>query len=500
MSLLLDEKVKNYLLQHQIISVDLLSIAQEECHFRQISLIQALMNLNFVPSQNLTEILTGFHGYPSVDLSKESIVLDQPLGAIWRDLEALQAFPFRWDQQEIHIAFSDPLNPVFPETLPRLFPQKRIVYYQGDSNQIAQYLLWHRPQPTWEQLEVQDWIQEILIQAVQKGASDIHIFPDGSLGWVRLRIHGLLRPLFPIHPSRLLSIGIRLKILSELDIGETRLPQNGHFHQSIGKQLYDFRVSFHPTVGGESIVIRVLNRELYAMGLDNLGFFPEQVEQLRQLVQKPQGLILVSGPTGSGKTTTLYALMQEINGKERHLITLEEPIELHWPGIRQTPIAEKGPLSFSVGLRSILRHDPDVILIGEIRDSETAQMAVRASLTGHLVLATIHARDLSSIPGRLIDLGADPALLADQITALISQNLRMVPCGSCRSSSGPLSGIPCSFCFGGGNRRQVQAQIVLLSSEMRQAIAQQNWNQLQERLPSTFSPSHSPLGDLPNPI
>src|SRR5688572_23903018 len=264
-------------------------------------------------------------------------------------------------------------------------------------------------------------------------ATDIHIEPLDDVIRVRYRIDGLLTdgPSFPkTAQSALIS---RVKILANLDIADMRLPQDGRTRLKFGGRSIDLRVSTFPTLHGEDIVLRILDRGRIVLQLDKLGIEADDLLLFRTALQKPHGLIPVTGPTGSGKTTTLYAALAELNTGDRAIITLEDPIEYEMQGIRQSQVNVRAGLTFASGLRSILRHDPNVILVGEIRDEETMQIALSASLTGHLVLTTLHTTTAAGTIPRLLDMGAEPFVLASAVNMFVSQRLVRVLCPNCKA-------------------------------------------------------------------
>lgn len=276
-------------------------------------------------------------------------------------------------------------------------------------------------------------VDDILRRGVELGATDIHIEPLDDVIRVRYRIDGLLTdgPSFPKSAqSALIS---RVKILATLDIADSRLPQDGRTRLKFGGRSIDLRVSTFPTLHGEDIVLRILDRGRVVLQLDKLGIEADDLLLLRTALQKPHGLIPVTGPTGSGKTTTLYAALSELNTGDRAIITLEDPIEYEMPQIRQSQVNVRAGLTFASGLRSILRHDPNVILVGEIRDEETMQIALSASLTGHLVLTTLHTTTAAGTIPRLLDMGAEPFVIASAVTMFVSQRLIRVLCPSCKT-------------------------------------------------------------------
>lgn len=282
-----------------------------------------------------------------------------------------------------------------------------------------------------EEAPVIKLVNRIILDAVQQGTSDIHIEPLENRLRIRYRIDGVCHESHE-PPKRLQGAIIsRLKIMSGMDIAERRIPQDGRIKMKImGKEL-DFRVNSLPGIHGESVVLRILDKESVQLGLEQIGFLPDLKAQFDQLIHRPNGIILVTGPTGSGKTTTLYSALQEINTPDRKLITIENPVEYQLEGINQMQVNEDIGLDFSLGLRSILRQSPDVILVGEIRDVETAEIAIRAALTGHLVFSTLHTNDAPSAVNRLVDLGVNPYLISSSVQAIMAQRLVRRICDHC---------------------------------------------------------------------
>ena len=281
-------------------------------------------------------------------------------------------------------------------------------------------------------------LDSILLSAMQRRASDIHIEAADRSTRVKLRVDGILVPAMEPLDIRLHApLVSRLKVMSDLDIAERRVPQDGSFRMRLERKTVDFRVSILPSVFGESVVIRILDREAISTGvstlrLDRLGFNEEDLKRFRRAITKPYGMVLVTGPTGSGKTTTLYAAITEMNIKEDKLITIEDPVEYQFPGVVQIPVNEKKGLTFARGLRSILRHDPDKIMVGEIRDSETAQIAIQSALTGHLVLTTVHANNVFDVIGRFASMGIDAYNFLAALNCVLAQRLVRMVCQSCR--------------------------------------------------------------------
>lgn len=277
-------------------------------------------------------------------------------------------------------------------------------------------------------------LNALLTQAARDGASDIHIEPYERHSSVRFRVDGTLREV--VQPNRALHAALisRLKIMAELDISEKRLPQDGRISLRIGTRAMDVRVSTLPSAHGERAVLRLLDKGQDKLTLEAVGMQGEVLVQLQKLIAQPHGIILVTGPTGSGKTTTLYAALSRLDAGRSNIMTVEDPIEYELPGIGQTQVNAKIDLTFAKALRAILRQDPDVIMIGEIRDFETAQIAIQASLTGHLVLATLHTNDAASAVTRLADMGVEPFLLSSSLLGVLAQRLVRKLCVTCRGT------------------------------------------------------------------
>ncbi len=277
----------------------------------------------------------------------------------------------------------------------------------------------------------------IIRQAIQEGASDIHIEPEETLLGMRLRMDGMLHEISSL-PKHLQSpIISRVKILADLNIAERRVPQDGRFTIKMEGKRVDIRVSTIPTIYGENVVLRLLDVSSAMLSLDKLGFSGATLEKYNKLIMSPHGLILVTGPTGSGKTTTLYASLDKINTVEKNIVTIEDPVEYKLKGIRQIQVDAKADLTFANGLRSILRQDPNIIMVGEIRDFETAQIAVQAALTGHLVFATLHTNDAAGAVTRLIDMGIEPFLVSSSVAGILAQRLVRKICPDCKEKYAP---------------------------------------------------------------
>ncbi|WP_079988676.1 type II secretion system ATPase GspE [Candidatus Protochlamydia sp. W-9] len=277
----------------------------------------------------------------------------------------------------------------------------------------------------------------ILTEAIQQGASDIHFEPSENGMRVRYRIDGVLQNRHAPSQDYQTQLLTRIKVMSKLDIAEHRLPQDGRIKLRMGRREVDFRVSTVPIAGGERIVLRILDKGNVLLGLDKIGMLPSVFEQFQKLVSLPEGIVLVTGPTGSGKTTTLYSAICDMTNDEINIMTIEDPVEYNLRGIAQIGVHHKIKLDFATGLRHILRQDPDVIMVGEIRDKETAEIAIQAALTGHLVLSTLHTNDAPSAITRLVDMGIEPYLLSSCIVGVLAQRLVRRICSDCKETYEP---------------------------------------------------------------
>ena len=277
----------------------------------------------------------------------------------------------------------------------------------------------------------------LLMDAVKRGASDIHFEPEFAFLRIRYRIDGVLQQVRSLHKSYWPGVAVRLKVISGMDIAETRAPQDGRLSMNLCGRPIDFRVSAHPTIHGENIVLRVLDRERSIIPLERMGLRTSTLEQLQLMMTRPEGILIVTGPTGSGKTTTLYSLLSHQNTEAVNIMTLEDPVEYPVTQMRQTSVAEVNKVDFANGIRSIMRQDPDIILVGEVRDSDTATMAFRAAMTGHQVFTTLHTNSALGAFPRLLDIGISPDIMAGNIIGVVAQRLVRVLCPHCKESAKP---------------------------------------------------------------
>ena len=332
------------------------------------------------------------------------------------------------------------------------------------------------------------FIDSTLEEAVKVGASDVHIEPNEKNVTVRYRIDGDLHEQSTFDISFFPAISTRIKILSDIDIAEKRIPQDGHITKIIEGEKYDFRVSTLPTIHGEKFAIRVLDKKIFSLSLQELNFSEEVNETIGKILQHPHGIVLLTGPTGSGKTTTLYSFIRQLNKPNVNIVTIEDPVEFSMESINQIQVNNKADLTFASSLRSILRQDPDIIMVGEIRDEETAQIAIRAAITGHLVLSTLHTNEAPGAVTRLIDMGVESYLVSDALVAVISQRLLKRLCPHCRK---PVMTTPdqrkalglkedamiyeangCPYCNNTGYRGRLAVhEIMYLNDDLREVIS-----------------------------
>jgi type IV pilus assembly protein PilB len=429
---------------------------------------QALIDNGFVDEGGFYQVIADALGTDFIDLS-ETEIAPEILRLIPAGLARLhQALPIDVDDNTLRIALLDPLDLRASEDLrfalgkdvrivvaPSEQVESRIrLYYGADSSSIEEVL--KQLGDTGELLAVDDWagrastveaeanatpiirfVDLILFQAIQDRASDIHFEPFEDEFKIRYRLDGALYEMAPAPRNLALSIISRVKVMANMNIAERRLPQDGRIQKNIGGRIVDLRVSTLPTQFGESVVLRVLDRSTVNLDLEALGLPASIHDALIEIIHRPNGIFIVTGPTGSGKTTTLYSCLRRINTIESKLLTAEEPVEYDLEGIVQVPVNEATGLTFARALRAFLRQDPDHIMVGETRDLETAQIAIQASLTGHLVFTTLHTNDAPGAITRLIDMGVEPFLISSTLEAVLGQRLIRTICPACRATYQP---------------------------------------------------------------
>jgi len=370
-------------------------------------------------------------------------------------LKQIKAVPIDVRFDKVVIAAENPVDWNVKNYFQRIFPDLQLEFVLAHKDDIEKVikLLENRQQisqlkaeikrelkgeeTSYEQSAVMRLIQYILKVSIEKRASDIHIEPEEDGAIVRIRIFGTLYEQWDLEEDIYNAVVSRIKVEANMDVSEKRKPQDGSFSMEIGGNHFDFRVSTLPTVWGESVVIRILDKRNILKRLDDIGISPKNLEIFKQGLRKPNGIFLVTGPTGSGKSTTLYASLHEIAGVDKKVITVEDPVEYKLRGIQQVNVNPKAGLTFASALRSILRQDPDIIMIGEIRDVETLEIAIKAALTGHLVLSTLHTNDSVSAISRMVDMGAEPYLVAASLVGVEAQRLVKTICPYCKTTYKP---------------------------------------------------------------
>ena len=446
-----------------IITPDQLEIALVEQKNSREQPGRILVRLGFVTEAIIHDVIGGVFGQTRVDL--QSIVADSEAIAMIPEEMArrLRVVPVSYDapRRVLKVALADTFDIVAldrisahlggaAEVVPVLAAEADIensidrfygyeLSVDGILNEIETGELDYRSlaaQSNEYSQPVVRLVNALLSDAVKRGASDIHFEPEQGFLRFRYRIDGVLRQVRSLHKNYWSALAVRVKVMAGLDIAESRLPQDGRISLSMSGRQVDFRVSTLPTLHGENIVLRVLDRQKGIVALDQLGLGEADLAALKGMVERPEGLILVTGPTGSGKTTTLYSILQYLNSESVNIMTLEDPVEYPTSMIRQTSANAAARLGFADGIRSILRQDPDIILVGEIRDEDTAAMAVRAAMTGHQVFTTLHSNSAVGAIPRLLDIGVRPEILAGNIIGAIAQRLVRKLCNECKQGTG----------------------------------------------------------------
>ncbi len=333
------------------------------------------------------------------------------------------------------------LKTIVEETLDRIREQELTLERDEEDNEEDERI----SVDVIEEEPVVRFVNSLLAQALADNVSDIHVEPSKNLMRVRMRVDGRLREVPSPDKKMFLPIVSRIKILAGIDIARTRTPQDGRFNIRESNREVGVRVSTFPTIHGEKVVLRLLDKSTALYGIDNLGFLRDDKEKIKSVLKRPYGFILSTGPTGSGKSTTLYAILNFINSSEKNIITIEDPVEYTLDGLAQAQVNPRAGMTFETGLRSILRQDPDIIMVGEIRDRETANIAVHSALTGHLVLSTLHTNDAASAVTRLVEMGIEPFLVTSSVSCVIGQRLLRKICPECKESYYPTPSVHKTF-------------------------------------------------------
>ncbi|WP_410771109.1 GspE/PulE family protein [Fontibacillus sp. BL9] len=506
------KRLGELLLESGIITDSQLQTALEEQRSTKKKLGDVLLSQGVLTEHQLIEVLEFQLGIPHVTLSRFQI--DPKLSQIIPETMAkrYQVMPIRVDGRKLMVAMADPLDlfviddlrmstgfTIEPAIISRGELQRgiaRLYGLQDSMNEMIKDLANGDGSLEVEQSVITDedspvvrLVQQMIEQAVRLGASDIHVDPMETQVAIRYRIDGMLRSERSIPKSMQGVIIARLKILGNLNIAERRLPQDGRIKMTVDGKGIDIRLSSLPTVHGEKIVMRLLDLAAGVKGIDRLGMTEYNLGLFRRMIEKQHGIVLLTGPTGSGKTTTLYSALQHLNREETNIITVEDPVEYMLEGVNQMQVHTAAGLTFAKGLRSILRQDPNVIMVGEIRDFETAEIAIRASLTGHLVFSTLHTNDAVSTVVRLRDMGVEPYLISSSLVGVVAQRLVRCICPDCKAPYTPdmqekiylerigikaetlYRGKGCGTCGKSGYRgRMAIHEVLMVDDELRTAV------------------------------
>lgn len=510
-------RIGDRLVSMGLITEDQLNVALQEKKLSGKMLGTVLVELGFIDESTLTSFLAESSGFDVFD-PKHTIVDGDALAKIEKkDALKLQVLPISFSETEVCVAMADPYDVVVLDTLRRFFPKgaqiKPLVTTPGTLSEAidAAYGYASSINDILKELEsgeastdlsglaeeqaythpIVRLVNALVFEAVKTGCSDLHFEPEENFVRLRNRKDGVLYTAQILHKQHWSGISQRLKIMSNMNIADKLAPQDGRFSMNVGGREADFRVSSLPTVHGENIVLRILDKSQSIMPLEKLGFSPENLARIRSAQSRPEGIVIVTGPTGSGKSTSLYSMLNEINDVECNIQTLEDPVEYSIPMLRQTPVRE-GILEFADGIKALLRQDPDIIFIGEIRDGTTAEMALKAAMTGHQVYTTLHTNDSFGAIPRLLDLGLKPGMVAGAIIAVFAQRLVRRLCKECREEYtasekecailGVDASSPprvfrahqggCQTCAGKGFKGRVAiAEILLMDEELDEVIA-----------------------------
>lgn len=506
--------VEQILLTNGVIEQDDLDYAKEIASDRGITLKQALIQENIIDETQYLQAKAQEFGVQFVDLNKMGINPHAVKYLPEKMARKHQLIPFDVNTQtnQISIAMKNPLDILALDDV-KIASGMSVEAFLASDGEIAKAI--NNNYTSSEDVEkaitefnesdisigkksniesanvanapVVRMVNSIISDAVKSGTSDIHIEAMEDRVRVRFRIDGDLKEVMTLEKNVLSALITRIKILGRMDISERRIPQDGRVETVIDDRPIDLRISVLPTVHGEKAVLRILDRNGLVVGKDQLGFTPKNLELFDKIIKAPEGMILLTGPTGSGKTTTLYAVLKELNNIKKNIITLEDPVEYRLDGINQVQINSKAGMTFASGLRSILRQDPDIVMLGEIRDGETAQIAVRAAITGHVVLSTLHTNDSVSTIARLVDMGIETYMVSSAVVGIIAQRLIKKICPRCKEYYIPsmeemillgmespnylCRGKGCNFCGGSGYAgRTAIHEILVVDREIRNMV------------------------------
>ncbi len=446
-------EIVHLLLKEGIITEKMLEYARREAQMSGLNIEKALIKLELVTEEDIVKVRANALGIPYMDLS-DYIVDPEIIAMVPKEVcKKFNLVPLFKIGKSITVGMVDPQDIVALDQLRRICKIDTVdpvlVSERGVKRLLdACFGIGSSIDDIVKSIDNEDivggksdvgsgaplvkLVNIIIAQAVKDHASDIHIEPEEDGVRVRLRVDGILQELKMLPKKIQSGVISRIKIMSKMDIAESRKPQDGRIRLKIDNKDLDLRASTFPTIHGENFVLRVLDKSSVLLGLKELGFLDDELQLFQKMINRPYGIVLVTGPTGSGKTSTLYAALSQINTMEKKIVTIEDPVEYELSLIRQTQINPKAGLTFATGLRSILRQDPDIIMVGEIRDRETADIAIQAALTGHLVFATLHTNDAPSTLSRLLDMGIEPFLLSTSLIGILAQRLVRTICYKCK--------------------------------------------------------------------
>ena len=454
------------LVQQGLITTDQLSIVLAEQRHNNIPIGRLLVRLGFVTESAIRDIMARTIGQEAIDLAQ--VVADpEALKLVSQDFARRnRVLPIAYDpaDQVLTVATTEIFNVVAMDQLRAMLgPQIEIKTQLASEAQLEDYTDHfygyelsvdgilkeiETGEIDYESLQMAGGgdeytqpmvrlVNALLVDAVKRGASDIHFEPEYAFLRIRYRIDGVLETVRSLHKTYLPGITVRVKVVSAMNIAETRAPQDGRLSLTLNGRPIDFRVSTQPTIYGENIVLRVLDREKSIISLDRMRLTKQVTDKINLMLARPEGILIVTGPTGSGKTTTLYSLLAQVNDETVNIMTLEDPVEYPLTLMRQTSVGEVARMDFADGIRSIMRQDPDIILVGEVRDKETAEMAFRAAMTGHQVFTTLHTNSALGAFPRLLDIGIQPDIMAGNIIGVIAQRLVRMLCSQCKEAYAP---------------------------------------------------------------
>ena len=524
------------LVQQGLLSVDQLRIALTEQKRQNVPIGRLLVQLGFVSEDVIRDVMARRIGQESIDLTQ--VVIDaEALARVPEEFARRnRVLPIAYDEQKnlLTLATTDVFKVVVLDQLRAnlgggvelrtlLATEAQIEesidkFYGFDLSVDGILEEIETGEIDYQSLQVAEGeytqpvvrlVGALLIDAVKRGASDIHFEPEQAFLRIRYRIDGVLETIRSLHKTYWPGIAVRVKVMSGMNIAETRAPQDGRVSMNLSGRPIDFRVSTQPTIHGENIVLRVLDREKSIISLDRMDLTDRQREKLLLMLARPEGILIVTGPTGSGKTTTLYSLLSQVNDETVNIMTLEDPVEYPVTLMRQTSVNESAKMEFANGIRSIMRQDPDIILVGEVRDHDTAEMAFRAAMTGHQVFTTLHTNSALGAFPRLLDIGISPDIMAGNIIGVVAQRLVRVLCKECREPYAPspeelrliarpvqqlYRPVGCSHCQGKGYRgRTAIMEILVMDGEIDELVARRAT--LRELRTTAMARDFQPLAD-----